>query len=239
MKTLTCAGLALALLAAAAAPAMADTVPLPSPDPGSSSLATPGGVLDTLYGLSNLTKISDSGDQLWTLDATASGASVMAAYAGYSNTFGVIVGATGSNLPLTIPILNVAASTFTTTPGLVSGTFHHNATELALLQSGPFRLAIDPNGGADPGSFSSLQSENEDGIDHMVTYRWIDPVGNTRYIVAFEDLQGGGDFDYNDVVLELVGVTPGPEPATMVLLGTGALGLFAYGRRRKTAAKVS
>ena len=244
MKIMMAAGLALAAMAAAAAPVSAiDTPILPGGDAGvsipgqtNSGLVTENGILDSLYGLENLTRVSDDVDQLWTLTGLANGASAFAAYAGYQNTFGVIA-AGGSDAALDISVLSVTGGTFGTVPGMESGVFHSNPAELALLNSGPFQLAIEPNGVSGPGSHSSLVSANEDGIDHMVTFKYVDAQGNTRYIVAFEDLQNGGDQDYNDLVLELIGVAPVPEPGTMVLLGSGLLGLAAWHRRRRMAAK--
>lgn len=57
------------------------------------------------------------------------------------------------------------------------------------------------------------------------------------YVIAFEDLPGGGDRDYNDLVVEVRGPLDAPSvpaPATLVLLlgaGAGAVGLGSLRRR--------
>ena len=54
--------------------------------------------------------------------------------------------------------------------------------------------------------------------------------------VAFEDTNGGGDRDYNDLVFAFnhtLGITPVPEPATIVLLSTGLGGVLLRRRSRR------
>lgn len=51
--------------------------------------------------------------------------------------------------------------------------------------------------------------------------------GNPDVVVAFEDLLARhADWDYDDMVITATGITPVPEPATVMLLGLGSLALL-------------
>jgi hypothetical protein len=70
-------------------------------------------------------------------------------------------------------------------------------------------------------SESADQTQNGDGLQHVTTYQYEDFL-----ILAYEDIYGGGDRDYNDVVIAVRGLTDTskdvPEPA-------GILGLISLG----------
>lgn len=79
--------------------------------------------------------------------------------------------------------------------------------------------------------FTGAGINNPDGLAHAKV-DFLSP-GVAR--VGFEDLYGGGDADYNDLVFTLTGgvaPAPVPEPTTALLLGAGLLSLAAVGRRK-------
>jgi hypothetical protein len=183
-----------------------------------------GGILDQLYGLSNLTRIDDDFDQIW---FPANGtATAQAKYAGSDQEFGYI------------PDLDA--------PGFADDSFVHLFTvfgnginlgaPVATLDSGDvnFLWALDPS--EEPPWTSRPVPENSDGLDHMVT--WLisgneDNSNNSvRYVIAWEDVYGGGDRDFNDLVVEVT-VAPVPIPAAILLLGSGLVGLAGIRKKFK------
>ena len=213
--TITAALASAALCLSGVGEAAATTIQLnPGGEP---SLATPGGILDTLYGLSNLTRIDDESDQLWdnpgTIEATA-----LAKYSSYSQAFGYLPGDSGGSF---VELFSVTAD------GQQSST----PISFTIATSGAiFRWADDPNGAETaPGFWSSFQDDNGDGLDHMVTFQITGTAGHSgntlgAYVLAFEDLPGGGDNDYNDLVVEVRMIAP---PLTTAVPAPGSLALLA------------
>ncbi len=110
-------------------------------------------------------------------------------------------------------------------------------------------LFLDPyNSGSGPVStinapmWSSDASLN-DSRDHMVTYRIKGNAGGYtdngigNYVVAWEDNWAYNsvrvsDWDFNDVILEIKDPSTGaPEPATMILLGLGLIGMVSLKKK--------
>ena len=180
-------------------------------------LAGPGGVLDTIYGLGNLTEIAGDADQLWYNPGTMS-ISAQGAWSSYRQRIGYLPGDSGGSFE---HLFWVNAT------GYLDGS--PSASVLAGDSGWTFRWADDPKGAP---MWSSRDADNSDGKDHMRTFLITAGPAAGNYVIGWEDLPGLGDVDYQDVVLEVGGGgSPVPEPATLVLALLG-LPLAAWRRRR-------
>ncbi len=120
---------------------------------------------------------------------------------------------------------------------LVAGDFVNLGTFKAGTALDFFLIASGATGGR---NFSSTnQSLNSDGIVHAVS---LAANGSAYLIIGFEDMMGGGDKDYNDVVFavelgkanvaQLMGLGA-PEPSLALGSLCAGVALFAFGRHRR------
>lgn len=172
-------------------------------------------IMSTLYGLGNYTRISDNLDNVLLNSTVGTVATVEAKYAGNSQKLSYV----GANNGTTVLFNNV------------TGNGYLNLGPVALPSTNlpeNFRFLLQSPSGSGP-TFSSDRFLNASNFDHMVTFQ----LTGGRFVFAFEDTTGGGDKDYNDLVVELTfsgGSNPIiPEPATVGLFGIGA---FLFGASR-------
>lgn len=178
-----------------------------------------GSFVKTDYDYSNGTikavRVDDADDKLFPSGSYI--ATAKAVFAAYSQSFGYLAGASGGSY---VNLFDVTGSKF-------------NVTGSANLEiDEAVRFARNGSMGV---LASSDPSDNLKNADHLVTYRIEGLGGNENvYLLGFED-KSGGDFDYNDLVVELRSVstpiTAIPSPAAfgagLMLLG----GLVARRRR--------
>ena len=91
--------------------------------------------------------------------------------------------------------------------------------------------------------YSTDISVNPDGINHVVSFATIH---DSYLVIGFEDLLGGGDRDFNDLLfaidigaLNVAALTGTPEPSTYMTMGLFLVGGVWVARRRKAQKAVN
>lgn len=208
------------------------------------------GVLDgiTVSGTSSVDVttdyIEDNYDSLWGI--TGSGTSAvtfiieLASFAGV-NTFGVYDATDHSK---TVQIFNGAAGAGSKTALTFDG---DGSVKVGFIDSGVDFAGNNFGYYLQRGTtiFYSDTSLNADSVDHMAAFQGTGdevqlpntlgsgPWTPNEYVLAWEDVFGGGDRDYTDMVLMVESVENTiPEPTTMVLFGFGLLGMAGVVRRK-------
>jgi PEP-CTERM motif len=92
--------------------------------------------------------------------------------------------------------------------------------------------------------FFSNRALNSDGVNHVYSVAYdgigLPPIIPLGTFVAFEDLRGGGDLNYNDHTFVFTNVTNAvPEPSTWAMMILGFVGLgWTWSRRSRAAVAV-
>lgn len=161
--------------------------------------------------------------------------------AGYHNTLGFNSqgGSTstfGSDPKLIFPDASEAGgNSRTTSEPMKSGDFVNMGHFNANTQLNFFLIANGASGGTTTYSTNHI---NPDNLVHAVAFTL---PGTPYLLIGFEDLYGGGDRDYNDILFTLdvgranIDHLSSPEPTTGLIL-LGFIGLALARQRRKVAA---
>jgi hypothetical protein len=138
-----------------------------------------------------------------------------------------------------LAISNFIAWSVTVTDGVTSDTFTQTNSsfldpEFNNISATPTTLEVSPNFGEINliyGAFHGILFVNNNPLLTNSTSMFIgDPIQGTL-VRCFGNPTGCSTYD-GHTLATVVGPTPVPEPATLVMLGTGLVGLVAGGRRK-------
>lgn len=202
------------------------------------------GYVDQGYQAAMLTDTDGSND-----DATAFLFFEMAGFA-YANTFGIydysIDGAGNIVRGNTLEVFDGAAvGLYDDIEESESVTLHFDlANGMVTNQNTSVTVGIDETFGFylttpenDGYTYYSHTALNPDGVDHLMMFDTSDNLAGGLFgsdlVLAWEDLYGGGDLSYDDMVVGISDVSPVPEPSVIALMGLGFVGLgFSRNNRR-------
>jgi hypothetical protein len=181
-----------------------------NPHPGNPTVS----VLEFLYGEGNLRRVDDASDTLFRYTAPTATVRMVAKFSGVTERFGYRQ-ADGSLQTILQARDRRGSGYFPATFGAVG--------MLDPAETG----AIVTLGMRDLAAFSQ-PNLNRTGADQLVTFEIVDAVGHPQnaigsYVLAFEDTPPNFgsltyDGDFQDLVVEVSGVVPIPEPTSTALL---------------------